>query len=104
MTIVEKIIRRSYSKSQLRTSMEIELYNDDYSPVSGAQIALLMAKCMNGPLHCQYVSARIQYDESLDWEDLSEGELARQMYPCHFPQHNCLPHPRRYDLILWQPF
>lgn len=76
MTIVEKIIRRSYSKTQHKTSMEIELYNDDYTPVTGAQIALLMAKCMNGPLHCQYVSARMQYDESLDWEDLSEGELA----------------------------
>ena len=56
--------------------MEIELYNDDYTPVTGSQIALLMAKCMNGPIHCQYVSARIQYDEAFDWEDLYEAELA----------------------------
>ncbi len=61
------------------TFMEIEIYNDDYTEVTGAQITLFMAKCMNGPLYCDLKRASIQYDELIDWEALTQEEFAERI-------------------------
>ena len=76
MTLIDKIIRRMHSLKTKKTFMEIEISNDDYSPVTGAQITMFMAKCMNEPLHCNFLRASIQYDEAMDWDVYSEEEFA----------------------------
>jgi len=76
MTLIDKIIRRMHSLRTKKTFMEIEISNDDYSLVTGAQIIQFMAKCMNEPLYCNLERASIQYDEAMDWDVYSEEEFA----------------------------
>lgn len=40
MTLIDKIIRRMHSLRTKKTFMEIEISNDDNSPVTGAQITM----------------------------------------------------------------
>ncbi len=76
MTLIDTIIRRMHSMKTKKTFMEIEIYNDDHTEVTGAQITLFMAKCMNEPLNCELIRASIQYDECLEWEALTADEFA----------------------------